>query len=584
MKRLHERSRNRMTAVALITALTALLAGTAAAANTWDGGGANANWNTPENWDDDTVPADTADVTFATGFASGTAISLNGNRTANSLTLNTNATFSLNNNTLTLTSGNITVTVGGNRDLNCAVDIGATDAMWDIAGTVQLNGNVGLDIQGDLISSGSLTKTGSGTLLLNRTGGMPNLTGDVIVNQGQLSCRYQGSQLRYANSLTLSNASLYADAHGNNLPATGTITLHNATLQEKGSLPATQPNAISLTGANTVLFDNGKILSGPITGTGSLTLNAGWVWLANDGSSYTGKTRANPFLRIDFTSIANAGANSALGAPTGTGADLEFDDSTFRYVGTDPAGHVSDRNFKTTQTRDGVINASGAGTLVLNGNITVHGASGWTAYGLTLTGTGSAEAHGRISISSSGLFKDGSGTWILTASDNSITGTSQINQGTLRVNNASGSGLGTSPVVVNAGGTLGGTGILTGAVTVKGGATLAAGAAAGCVGVLTLGNLTLEESAVIRIEYTDAANDRIDVSGALSLPTVATVTTTNIEGPCYGDAILISAAAPIAADVSGWTVTGPLDKGEVVIQGNQLIIKGPTKGTLILLR
>ena len=39
------------------------------AANIWDGGGANANWDTLANWDDDNLPASTADVTFGTPSA-----------------------------------------------------------------------------------------------------------------------------------------------------------------------------------------------------------------------------------------------------------------------------------------------------------------------------------------------------------------------------------------------------------------------------------------------------------------------------------------------------------------------------------
>src|SRR4051812_29224655 len=67
-------------------ALSALLASHATAATTvWDGGGANANWDTPANWLGDVVPPAANDVQFASAFTSGTTISPNGNRTANSL-------------------------------------------------------------------------------------------------------------------------------------------------------------------------------------------------------------------------------------------------------------------------------------------------------------------------------------------------------------------------------------------------------------------------------------------------------------------------------------------------------------------
>src|SRR5262245_8859746 len=54
-----------LAAVALANALPRPHA--ARAANTWDGGGADDFWNTPSNWDNNTVPPNngTANVTFA---------------------------------------------------------------------------------------------------------------------------------------------------------------------------------------------------------------------------------------------------------------------------------------------------------------------------------------------------------------------------------------------------------------------------------------------------------------------------------------------------------------------------------------
>src|SRR6187551_2956522 len=60
-----------------------------AAATVWDGGGANANWDTANNWDSNSVPGSNEDITFGTGFGSGTAINLNGNRSVKTLTIST---------------------------------------------------------------------------------------------------------------------------------------------------------------------------------------------------------------------------------------------------------------------------------------------------------------------------------------------------------------------------------------------------------------------------------------------------------------------------------------------------------------
>lgn len=74
-----------LTAIFLFTLTSAF------AQNVWDGGGANANWDTANNWDDDTVPVSGASVTFLTGNSSGNTISLNGNRTSGNVTLNNTA-------------------------------------------------------------------------------------------------------------------------------------------------------------------------------------------------------------------------------------------------------------------------------------------------------------------------------------------------------------------------------------------------------------------------------------------------------------------------------------------------------------
>jgi autotransporter-associated beta strand protein len=65
------------------------------------------------------------------------------------------------------------------------------------------------------------------------------------------------------------------------------------------------------------------------------------------------------------------------------------------------------------------------------------------------------------------LFKTGTGTATLTNA-NTFTGGATVDQGTLLVNNSTGSGTGTGPVMVNAAGVLGGTGTLGGDTTVSG--------------------------------------------------------------------------------------------------------------------
>ncbi|MCE5280017.1 MAG: autotransporter-associated beta strand repeat-containing protein [Planctomycetaceae bacterium] len=113
----------------------------------------------------------------------------------------------------------------------------------------------------------------------------------------------------------------------------------------------------------------------------------------------------------------------------------------------------------------GIVNAPGGSNALIVGN---DGADG--------------DFSGRIQGGI--LRKTGAGTQILTGA-NTYTGGTQVNGGSLLVNNITASGTGTGAVAVNNGGTLGGSGFIGGPVTVAAGGKLSPGASAG---MLTINN------------------------------------------------------------------------------------------------
>jgi len=160
-----------------------------AATTTWDGGGANTNWDTVANWSTDALPFTTDIVEFGSGFASGTTISLNGNRTADSLIINTASGFSITDSTLTLSTGNIT------RN-----DVAGTETDQTISSAIALgaNGTWTIDGSGSLITTGvvsgefTLAKAGAGTLTMN--GNSANtFTGNTTVSAGTLAANADGA-------------------------------------------------------------------------------------------------------------------------------------------------------------------------------------------------------------------------------------------------------------------------------------------------------------------------------------------------------------------------------------------------------
>ena len=123
------------------------------AANLWDGGGANANWTTAENWDNDVTPT----------FAAGLGITFGGNANLNPL-LTANTTIG------TITFNN---TAGAIFDLKADPGI-----------TLTLNSNSNSSV--NLVTNNDTdTQTISAPIILASTGGETNISaasGDLIFN------------------------------------------------------------------------------------------------------------------------------------------------------------------------------------------------------------------------------------------------------------------------------------------------------------------------------------------------------------------------------------------------------------------
>ncbi len=185
---------------------------------------------------------------------------------------------------------------------------------------------------------------------------------------------------------------------------------------------------------------------------------------------------------------------------------------------------------------------------------------------------------------SGGLNKAGGGTLFLSHANNTFTGPVNVNAGTLLV--SGGISNGTAAVTVAANATLGGAGVIKRPVTVQTGGRLAPGNQA--LGTLTIsGNLTLATGAVLACDASGAANDLVKVSGTLTLPAAATVALSVTGATLTGRRVLIDGtSAPAQTDLSAWTVTGVVNPGSygVEVRGNDVVLRGPAAGTLLLFR
>jgi len=235
------------------------------------------------------------------------------------------------------------------------------------------------------------------------------------------------------------------------------------------------------------------------------------------------------------------------------------------------------------------ITLAGSGAMTFTGDMSMDAGANVQTRGFNVTSSEVMTWSGNISQTSATLarniVKQGTGTMVLGGA-NTYLGTTTVEQGTLLVNNTTGSGTGANDVTVNADAILGGTGTIspgTGkAVTVNG--SLAPGNAG--VGTLTVnGAVTLAPDAGYAWQYLNGNGDLVDVNGTLTLPAAATVNVSG-DGALPATMTLFTANSldeAGATDLSGWTVNG-LKDGKAAIQGTSVILKTTPSGTVISIR
>lgn len=536
------------------------------ATRTWDGGTAanNDNWDTILNWDNDALPANTDDVVFGTGFASGVSISLNGNRTVNSFTISTTTVFAINNSTLTLTSGTLTrndvAGTEGDHTISSAITLGA-DGLWTIdgAGTLTTGGVIG-----DGVNTFGLTKAGTGTLVFSSTA--KSYGGDTTITAGTLQINVNAA-LSATGNLQIDSAGTFGiggtGATINGLFGTGLVD-HNV----GGTDALTVGNNNANGNFSGIIANSLGVLNFTKDGTGTQILS---------GDNTYGGTTA---LTAGVLNIRHADALGDTGSATATtissGAALEMQDgiavdnenlTTLAGTGISNGGAL--RNVSGNNSWAGTINLadiaavrinSDSGTLTIGGNITELGDVNKI---LTFGGAGNVIVNGIISgLNDTAVAKDGAGTVTLNGVNTYTNGTT-VSAGTLLVNNPSGSGTGTGAVTVNTSGTvLGGTGTISGAVTVNANAKLQGGNGTTGTTLTLSGALTLADDSIIQLalgpSFTHStlartgsglwSFDPIDNDQAFSFIDLGATTGT------YQDIITGLASDP---DTDFWTITNP---------------------------
>jgi fibronectin-binding autotransporter adhesin len=355
-----------------------------------------------------------------------------------------------------------TLTSGATTTFNREIFGNANNIIFDGAGAT----NATAVISG---TGASITKNDAGTLTFS--GASANtFTGATTVNGGTLVLNKSANVIAIPAALTANNAVTVrtdaANQWGTGTPPlvtlNGTSTLNLNNNNQRIALAGVSGTFVTLGSATLDINNTGTdTYAGVISGTGGVTKTNTGMQILSGTNTYTGATAINAgVLRLQNLS----GLGTTAGATTvSSGAALEFsgafspvsENITINGTGISNGGAL--RNI-TNNTRildgsitlgsDARINSDQATLNITTTNLNSHtlyaGGNGTVQLNTALSNGGKTTGDGAI-------FKDGSGELRLMGNFTALTGTVNLTQGTIRINNNN--GLGNSGLLVMSNGT-----------------------------------------------------------------------------------------------------------------------------------
>lgn len=468
---------------------------------TWDGGGADNNVTTAQNWVGDTVPAANSDIIWAGTTRLNVNVDIGG--PANTWTYNNTAgAFVIGGAAFTIANG-ITNNSTNTQTINNAITLTLAQTWSAASGNLVFGGNIAnggflltiggasnTSASGIISGTGGVTKIGAGRLTLS---GANSYTGATTVSAGVLNVQNatglgttaagttvtSGAALQLQGGIVVGNEALTLDGtgissdgalrniSGNNSWA-GLITINSTTRinSDSGTLTLDVASGNAITGSDDSLQFGGAgnvtINDVIATGTGTLTKDGTGTLTLNAANTYTGTTTVS----AGVLNIQNAsGLGTVAGGTTvSNGATLQLQGTitvgseALNIRGTGAGGQTGALvNVSGTNNYGGLLTLAGATTLSSNSgtlNLTNAGTITGATFGLTLTGAGNGSISSIIGTTAGSLTKSGTGTWTLSGA-NTFTGVTTVSGGTLALTSGSGSALGsTSAITVSSGATL----------------------------------------------------------------------------------------------------------------------------------
>lgn len=311
--------------------------------------------------------------------------------------------------TSTLTINNGTVKLGASEVITNAENVTIN------RGTLNLNG-FAETITALTLGNATTTVAGSTASIVDSVGGgILRLTSGVTYNTGSVG--FENGQALISADLDLNNA-------------TRTFTVNdNTTLGEEVHI-------------------SGDISNSGVAVAGLTKSNAGTLVLSGT-NSYNGNTTINTGVLRAANSQAFGVSGTVSLANTDAVVELANGISIARAMTVSDTGNNKELRLQ-----------SGAASAAYNGNIAISETTAGN-FDVTAGGSGRLTLGGVVSGSgAAGLSKEGAGTVVLTNA-NTYSGGTNVNTGTLEVNNTTGSGTGTGTITVGSSATLAGEGSIT---------------------------------------------------------------------------------------------------------------------------
>lgn len=438
------------------------------------------------------------------------------------------------------------------------------------------NNNATTGFRGEFVLNDGTLGFGTGTML----GGSNTPTATLTINGGNLSNPNAGNVNMNAALITNLDGDFSAD--NSLLAAPGQIVFNGGTQTIRNSNRTITVNNVATTLAFTgVLAEDAAGRSLTKAGTGNLQLNNaantysggtiiqdGRLSLDGDASAGTaastitlagGALNASASRTVATPNPINLTANSAITTTSAaTNVNFEFSTNsiggtgtlTFRNDGADGAGDT----FKPT------FSGTFATALPLEIN---DGATGQTEL-TSSNASGTQTFSGDISGTGGGFRRLTAGGTTEFTGNNTYSGNTVVEAGTLLVNNTAGSGTGTGTVTVLADGTLSGSGFIGGDVTINDGGELAPGTSPGTLTINNGKSLSLNPMSDLIYDITagdqtpgGGINDLTDVAGDLVLGGVLSINGTGDFSVLTGSEKWVLIKYGGAIDTTNMLTVGP---------------------------